>query len=60
MFLKKEQFEEFMPAAICLCYFMPYYINDDESHFVPRNPCVGVKKGWWGLYRARSDLLLNW
>lgn len=30
-----------MPAAICLCYFMPYYINDDESHFVPRNPQRG-------------------
>lgn len=40
-FFKEQQFEEFMPAAVCLCYFMPDYVNDDESHFVPRNPQRG-------------------
>lgn len=25
-----------------VCYFMPYFMNDDESHFVPRNP----QRGW--------------
>ena len=42
-----------MPAAICLCHFMPYYVNDDESHFVPRNPRA-VDKGRCGLYCAKS------
>lgn len=27
------------------CYFMPRYINDDESHFAPRNPCKGLMRG---------------
>lgn len=27
------------------CYFTPRYINDDESHFVPRNPRKGLMRG---------------
>lgn len=45
-----------MPAAVCLCYVMPYYINDDESHFVPRNP----QKGWIRAGEDRPVRALIW
>lgn len=28
-----------------LCYFTPRCINDDESHFAPRNPGKGLTRG---------------
>lgn len=62
------QFEEYLSAAIFPCFFLfdclllfflPYYINDDESHFVPRNPCCDKRLLLFVLCMSCFDITLD-